>query len=166
MTHTEQAGFMFIEIMAVFAIIMVLAGIAVVALRPQDQFKRGRDTQRFADTAAMAEAIKLYFVDHAGAHIPAIAEMNAGTVAMIGSDTTACDSQNAWCDTPVAGPSECVDLSELAASGYLAEIPVSPEGQTAWTSGKIGYTFEKSLGGVITVRACESESSDEIFLSK
>lgn len=166
MIHVRQIGFTFIEIIGVFAILMILSGIAVVALRPQDHLKKARDIERFADTVAIAEAIKLYFVDHGGVHIPAVAGMNADMIAMIGSDTAACDSHNAWCDTPVAGQSACVDVNELVASGYLAEIPVSPAGQTVWTSGKTGYTFEKSAGGVITIRACESESSDEIFLSK
>ncbi|KKT35608.1 MAG: hypothetical protein UW24_C0006G0018 [Parcubacteria group bacterium GW2011_GWA2_44_12] len=166
MIQTEQTGFTFIEIMGVFAIIMVLAGIAMVGLRPQDQFKKGRDAERFSDTATVAEAIKLYLVDHGGAHIPAVAGMSADTIAMIGTDTAECDLQNVWCDSPVAEPNACVDVSGLVASGYLAEVPVSPEGKTVWTSGKTGYTLEKVSGGVITVRACESEITDEIFLSR
>ena len=166
MTYPRQTGFTFIEIVGAFAIIMVLASIAFIALNPKQHFQRGRDTQRISDITAMMEAIKLYSVDHGGAHIPEVAGMPDSTIMMIGQDTSLCDSLNAFCDSPVASGNACVDLSSLVGNGYLSDIKISPEGKAVWSSGKTGYTLEKSVSRVMTIRACESESSSEIFLSQ
>ena len=161
-------GFTLIELLIVIAIIAIIAAVVFVALDPLTRFKDARDSSRWSDISAVLNAIKIDQVDNGGTYLSAISSMTAGSVYMIvdGAIVTGCDDQNAYCDTNVTGEAFCVNLAGLATEGYLGDVPISPDGSGAWTSSITGYTLQRDTTGIITVRACESENSDEIWIAR
>ena len=162
----KGAGFTLIELLIVVAVIAILAGAVFVALDPLSRFQNTRDARRASDVDEMISAVKVDQIDNGGAYLSAITSMTAGDVYIIGTDSTACDSYNGNCDTSVTGSTYCVDLSGLVTEGYLGVIPVSPDGAGTWTAGHTGYTLSRDASGIITARACESENTTEISVSR
>ncbi len=169
-----QQGFTLIELLIVIAIIAILAGAVFVILDPLTRFRDARDSTRAADVTQILSAIKLYQVDNGGIPLSQITALDSDEVYMIVSGagmTTSGTANNANCDTIVdTNLVNTVNLSQLVTSGYLGEIPVSPSGVVSWDEGTAntdngtGYTLEySSTTGAVTIRACESENTDEIL---
>ena len=152
-------GFTLLELLIVIAVIAILAAIAYVALNPAQRFQDSRDSRRWADIAAVMNAVKVYQVDAGGSNLTAIQSMAAGEVYMIGTDSSSC---NATCDLSVTDGDNCVDLAGLVTDNYLGEVPVSPDGSGTWGAGLSGYALSKATSGAITIQACESENTDNI----
>jgi len=161
-----REGFTLIELLIVIAIIAIIAAVAFVALDPLTRFQDSRDAARWGDISAVAQAVKVDQVDNRGKYIGAVTSTTAGEVYMIGTDTTGCDDQNDVCDTNVTADGNCVDISGLVTEGYLPAVPISPDGDGTWTAGVTGYTLTRAANGSITIRSCESENSDEIFVQR
>jgi len=166
-----RRGFTLIELLIVIAIIAIISAVVFVVLDPLSRFRDARDAQRWADISAILSAVKLDQVDNGGTYLSAIANMTAGEVYMItDGGGTDCDAQNAYCDTNVTtetvGGDHCVDLSGLVTEGYLGDVPLSPNGAGSWSASISGYTIQRDTTGIITVRACESENSDEIWVAR
>ena len=161
-------GFTLIELLIVIAIIAILAAVVFVALDPLTRFRDARDSSRWSDVSGLISAIKIDQVDNGSTYLTSISNIATGTVYMIvdGSTATGCDDQNAYCDTNVDGDTDCVNLAGLVTEGYLGKVPVSPNGDGTWASTITGYTLEKESSGIIHVRACESENSSEIVISR
>lgn len=159
-------GFTLIELLIVVAIIAIIASVLFVALDPLTRFRDTRDASRWHDVTELAHAIVLDQVDNGGHYLGAIQSMTTGTVYMIGTCTGgATSSPNFACDTGV-GSNSCVNLAGLVTEGYIAEVPLSPDGAGSWFPSTTGYTLQTTTTGAITVRACESENSTEIFLAR
>lgn len=163
---SNPTGFTLIELLIVIAIISTIASVVFVAIDPLTRFRDARDSNRWSDVVALLSAIKIDQVDNGGSYLASIAGLNSAQVYMIGTDTTSCDAYNASCDTPVSSSAHCVDITGLATEGYLAEVPVSPNGALTWTTGHTGYTIEKKGNGILTIRACESENTTEISVAR
>ena len=161
-----KSGFTLLELLIVIAIIAIIAAVAFVSLDPLTRFRDARDSRRWADVAGLASAIKIDQVDNRGRYLNAIQAMTTGSVYMIGTATSGCDDQNAFCDTDVANDTACVNLTGLVNEGYLAQVPTSPNGDGTWTSGVTGYTLMTSTTGALFVRSCESENTTEIFIGR
>ena len=159
-------GFTLIELLIVIAVIAILAAIAFVALDPLRRFQDTRDARRLADTTSLLNAVKVDQVDRGGSYLTSIANMNAGEVYMVGTAVAGCDDANAQCDTDVTDDNNCVDLAGLVTAGKLGSVPVSPNGAGTWTAATSGYTLSRAATGIITVRACESENTGEISVSR
>lgn len=161
-------GFTLIELLIVIAIIAIIAAVVFVALDPLTRFQDARDSSRWSDISGLISAIKIDQVDNGGAYLTAITSVTAGNVYMIvdGATATGCDDQNAVCDTNVTADTSCVNLAGLVTEGYIGDVPVSPDGAGTWTSTITGYTLQRDATGIITIRACESENSTEIFISR
>ncbi|MDO8260432.1 MAG: prepilin-type N-terminal cleavage/methylation domain-containing protein [Candidatus Magasanikbacteria bacterium] len=157
-------GFTLIELLIVIAIIAILAGVAYVALDPLTRFRDARDSTRWSDVSAMLSAIKVNQVDNGGTYLASIAALTPGTVYMISGDgtTTGCNAQNTNCDVAVTATGSCVNLNGLVTAGYIGKVPVSPNGNGAWTTSISGYTLTASTTGIITIAACESENTTAI----
>ncbi len=173
MRSTSRKGFTLIELLIVIAVIAILAAVAFVALDPLQRFQDARDSARVTDTTAILSAVKIDQVDNGGSYVASIDALATGTVYMVATGKAAgCDDNNAQCDTNVTNDTACVDLSALVTEGYLAEIPVSPDGAGTWDAGAVdgdagtGYTLEKSNTGALTIRACESENTTEISVTR
>lgn len=161
--HKKNPGFTLIELLIVIAIISIIAAVAFVALDPLTRFRDARDARRWTDLSALVSAIKVDQIDNGGNYMAAISALTQGQTYMIGTDTTGCDDYNAHCDTDVSSDTNCVDLADLVTQGYMGAIPLSPNGAGTWTADHTGYTISVT-STIVTVRACESENSEEIFI--
>lgn len=159
-----KKGFTLLELLIVIAIIAVLAAIIFVALDPATRFADARDARRAADVVSIIHAAKIDQVDNGGTYLSEISGLTAGEVYMIGTDTTGCDDDAAYCDTDPDSDTHCVDLTDLVTEGYLGAVPTSPAGSVTWTAGTTGYTIQRDTTGILTIRACESENTTEIFV--
>lgn len=170
-----RKGFTLIELLIVIAIIAILAAVVFVALDPLTRFQDSRDASRWSDISAVLDSIKVDQVDNGGSYVASVAGMNAGEVYMVVDGAlmvAGCDDNNANCDTNVTDDDNCVNLAALATEGYLGGVPVSPAGSVTWDSGAAvgnegtGYTAQRDATGIITIRACESENTTEISVSR
>lgn len=168
-------GFTLIELLLVIAVIGIIAAVVFVALDPLTRFQDARDATRNSDLNAYISAAKVDQVDNGGSYLTAIANLTAGEVYMIvngSSMTTGCADNNASCDTNVTSDTHCADLSGLVTEGYMGRVKESPAGAVTWDDGSsagdegTGYTISRSSSGILTVRACESENTTEIFVSR
>lgn len=160
------AGFTLIELLIVIAIIAILAAAVFVAVDPLKRFQDSRDSRRAADVNAILSAVKIDQVDNKGSYIAAVSGLTAGNVYMIGTAVSGCDDQNTSCDTAVTSDTSCVTLAGLVTEGYMGSVPISPNGAGTWTAATTGYTISRASTGILTVRACESENTDEISASR
>lgn len=161
----NKRGFTLIELLIVIAIIAILAAVVFVSLDPLRRFKDTRDSRRWQDVTNIMTAIKLEQIDGGGYYLSVIDNMASDTVYMIGTSGTTCSDHNANCDTNVAGINYCVDLADLVTDGYLAAIPINPNGTGNWSALTTGYTLERDTSNDgLYVRSCESENSTEIYV--
>jgi prepilin-type N-terminal cleavage/methylation domain-containing protein len=58
-----KKGFTLIELLIVLVLISILAGILIVVIKPQEIFRRARDTQRKGDLSNVQRAIDAYLAD-------------------------------------------------------------------------------------------------------
>jgi len=161
--RASQEGFTLLELLIVIVIIAILAAIVFVALDPARRFKDARDARRASDVVELLHAAKIDQVDNGGDYDAAITALTAGDVYMIGTAVLGCDDDNVSCDTNVTADTDCVDLTGLVTSGYLGEVAISPAGAVTWDAATTGYTAEVNANGTLTIRACESENTTEIF---
>ena len=160
----RRQGFTLIELLIVIAIIAIIAAVVFVALDPLTRFQDARDSTRWTDITAVLDAIKIDQVDNGGSYLTAVSGLNAGEVYMIGTTTgTGCDLA---CDVTVTSTSHCVNLDALATEGYIASVPISPTGAVTWSAGTTGYTLQRDSTGILHVRACESENTTDISISR
>jgi prepilin-type N-terminal cleavage/methylation domain-containing protein len=162
----KGAGFTLIELLIVIAVIAIIAAVVFVALDPLTRFRDARDSTRWSDTTSILDAIKIDQVDNGGAYVTAVTNLTAGEVYMVGTAVSTCDDNNASCDTNVTDDDNCVDLTALATEGYLASVPISPTGAVTWSAATAGYTVQRDSTGILHVRACESENTTEISVSR
>ncbi len=166
----KQEGFTLIELLIVITIIAILAVVVFVALNPSLRFKDSRDTVRVQDVINILNAIRLDQIDNGGSYHTNIDSLATGTVYMItnGNITSGCNDHNAYCDTNIAQDNNCVNLNFLETEYYMGKIPISPSSSIthSWSNSATGYTLEIDGGGIATIRACESENSDEISATR
>ncbi|MFH0951074.1 MAG: prepilin-type N-terminal cleavage/methylation domain-containing protein [bacterium] len=164
-------GFTLIELLIVIAIIAIIAAVVFVALDPLTRFQDARDAARWQDISAVMSAIKVNQVDNGGSYIAAVSGLAAGEVFQIGTAVAGCNLDAAAtpvdnCDTNPTDADNCVSLAGLVTAGYLGEVPTSPNGAGTWTAALTGYTIQRDSTGIITIRACESENSPELTISR
>jgi prepilin-type N-terminal cleavage/methylation domain-containing protein len=160
MRKKDRGGFTLIELLIVIGIIALIATFVFVALNPLKRFQDSRNAKRWSDIAELMHAIKVSQVDRGGTYIPAISsKMGNDHIYMIGTETTGCDTNCSIVDDGA----NCVDLSELVGKGYLGQIPVSPKGDSIWSSSLTGYTLTASSTGALTITACETEGDSDII---
>jgi len=168
MKSRKNEGFTLIELLIVIAIIAIIAAVVFVALDPLTRFRDSRDAVRWQDVKSLLDAAKIDQVDNGGAYLTAINNMLSDEVYMIsdGSMGSGCNDQNDYCDTNVSNDGYCVNLEGLVTEGYLGDVAVSPNGDGSWNENFTGYTMLKDSDGILTVRACESENSSEIWVAR
>ena len=167
----RNKGFTLIELLIVIAIIAIIATVVFVALDPLTRFRDARDAHRWSDIAAVLGGIKIDQVDNGGAYMTAMDNacgVEAGEVFMITDRvvTTGCADNDANCDVNVVEADNCVNLDSLVTEGYIGAVPVSPDGVGTWSATSTGYTLQCDTTGIVTVRACESEGADEIWIAR
>ena len=151
---TNKKGFTLIELLIVIALIAVLAALTFVAINPLVRFQDTRNANRSTDTEAILSAIKLDEVDNGGAYHSNIVAMADNTYYQIGDATTGC---NTACLYPtVTLQSACVDIYSLVDEGYIAELPIDPNGSGV-SEDMIGYYLYKYDSGQLVVGSCHEE---------
>ena len=171
LTVMPNKGFTLIELLIVIAIIAIIAAVVFVALDPLTRFRDARDAHRWSDIAAVLDGIKVDQVDNGGAYMTAMDNAcgaEAGEVFMVtdGVVATGCADSDANCDVNVAEGDNCVNLATLVTEGYIGAVPISPDGAGTWTASSTGYTLQCDTTGIVTVRACESEGTDAIWIAR
>lgn len=168
MRKTNLRGFTLIELLIVIAIIAIISAVTFVALDPLTRFQDSRDAQRWSDVSTILTAIKVDQVDNKGSYLSAIIGLTDGENYMIG--TGASGACNVDCDDiDDAGfdlNANCVDLTGLVNEGYLAEVPVGPNGDGTWSSDLTGYVLTATSTGAITITSCESENTTAISVAR
>ena len=162
----KHKGFTLIELLIVIAIIAIIAAIVFVALNPLQRFQDSRDSRRWSDINGVLDAIKIDQIDNGGTYVSAVTNATAAEVHMIGTAGAGCDGQNANCDVNVTSGAHCVDLTALVTEGYLGAVPISPQGNGTWSASLTGYTMQRDTTGIVTVRACESENTSAISVTR
>jgi prepilin-type N-terminal cleavage/methylation domain-containing protein len=173
MNKEQKRGFTLIELLIVIAIIAILAAVAFVALDPLTRFRDARDSSRWNDTTAILSAIKVDQVDNNGSFLHGVNTDASGNAVITAtaeyymisnaSTTSGCD---ATCDQTPSATDHCVNLQGLVNEGYIASLPVSPNGTGSWTSALTGYYLRQTSAGAIEVGACESENTSSISVTR
>lgn len=154
----RQKGFTLIELLLVIAIIAILTSVTFMSTNPLRNLQETRDSARWLDLMALVNAVALDQVASGGNFIEAINALELHKVYMIGTAVTDCNSKNAFCLTPVADNTSCMNPQTLIDHYHLTQLPVSPSAYTTWSRKLTGYTIEKMNAQRIKLRACEAEA--------
>lgn len=174
--NRKSAGFTLIELLIVIAVMAILTTVVFVALDPLARFQDARNNRRSTDVAAIISAIKLYQVDNQGSHSGDLSDAIVGYPYYIGAEDSGCEhactipasetegNSYDFADTLVASGDSChISLDEYSAAGYLAEIPVDPNGDAdnaddIYPNSRFtGYYLIKNTNGSITIGSCLEE---------
>lgn len=146
----NRQGFTLIELLLVIGIIAVLAVVIFVALNPAQRFKDARDARRTSDVDTILSAVHASIIDNKGTLPTGI---SAGmSEAQLGTSATGCTISSGGCSVTTAG---CLDMSTPLVK-YLKSIPIDPT--STYTAAKTGYSVVADTNGIITVKACGTES--------
>lgn len=158
-------GFTLIELLVVIAIIATLAVVVYVALNPAQRLLDAKNARRTADVDAILTAVHQAIVDNKGSYpnnMPTVAE---GEV-QLGADGTGCAISTGGCAvTATACKNLMIDLL-VDLIPYLKSMPIDPNGSPTYTSGKTGYSVQRDVNGIVTVRACGAEGGVTIQSSR
>ena len=152
----KNSGFTLIELLIVIAIIAILAVVVFVSLDPVTRFKNARDARRRADTQSILTAVHQYIVDNNGTLPSGITTSDL----QLGTAGSGCTVSTGGCSVATAS---CLDLSTLLAK-YLKSVPIDPS--LASTSTKTNYSVVKDSNNIVTVKACGTEGTTNISVSR
>jgi prepilin-type N-terminal cleavage/methylation domain-containing protein len=165
----KQTGFTLIELLVALTIITILAVAVYAALNPAQRLSDAKNARRTADLSEILTAIHQSVVDNKGTY-PSNLPV-AGTIKQLGTgDTTACTATvGALVATQCTGVTTgCADLmtGTQNTAAYLASMPIDPIAGTTATSAKTGYTVSRDANGIVTLKACHSDGTTPITVSR
>lgn len=135
-------GFTLIELLIVVAIIGVLATSLIVAVNPQRQLAKARDTERETDLVAILGAVYQYTSEHNGELPDTDGDPDTSnfptSLTCIGTDSSCFDLAGAG------------DTGETMVPVYLAEIPRDPQ---TGTNADTGYLIMVDENNRLTASA-------------
>lgn len=155
------SGFTLIELLVVITIIATLAVVVFVALNPGQRLKDARDARRTSDVDSILTAVHESIVDNKGTAPAGIStvEQQLGTSTGTGGANPSCAISTGGCGVTATA---CLDLSTSLAK-YLKSIPTDPKTGTAANT---SYSVVQDSNGLVTVRACGTEGTNNIFSSR
>ena len=148
--YNIKKGFTLMEVLLVVAIIVILAGIVIVAINPARQMGQANNAKRWAHTNTILNAVHQYAVD------------NNGLIPDTIPSASNCEGEELFeiCPTGAASCTNRVDLSVLTDDGvYLVSLPLNP-GLSNVT--EIGYNVIQDVNGRVTV--CAPSAYDDEFI--
>lgn len=155
-----KSGFTLIELLIVVAIIAALAIAVFVALDPAQRLKDANDARRTADADTILTAIHASIVDNDGT-LPAPLTTSY-TEAQIGIGVTGCTLATTACTTGAV----CADFTaSTSLNKYLKSMPIDPLGGS-YTSAHTGYTVSVDGNNIVTVKACGTQGTTVISVSR
>src|SRR3989339_1399937 len=141
----RKRGFTLLEILMVIAIIAILASIVILAINPNRQLAKVRNTQRQMNLGEINKALQQYYIDNRSYPI------SVTTTLTEICNTGATSSPNSVDCT------DLVDLSPLVPT-YLVAIPTDPQASGTST----GYMVMKNSSNKIVLLASEAELNTNI----
>jgi len=145
-------GFTLIELLIVIGIVVVLAGIVIVAINPMQQFAKANNARRWANVTAILNAVSQNIIDSRGVWTC------AGYSTLPASSTAIATST--------------ADICSCLVPKYIAELPVDPVTgtYTDCTDYNTGYSiFQDAVTKRITVEAVsqpENGTTPEISVTR
>ncbi|OGE29284.1 hypothetical protein A2867_05385 [Candidatus Daviesbacteria bacterium RIFCSPHIGHO2_01_FULL_40_11] len=160
--QSKQKGFTLIELLVAITIVAILAVSVFVALNPAQRLKDAKDARRASDLDSILSAIHQSIVDNKGTYpsnMPA-----AGTEVQLGTDAAGCTISNSDCTITAAA---CTDLmtGSQNVSKYLKTMPFDPD-TTLGSDAKTGYSVQGDSNGIVTVKACYTDGTTTISVSR
>lgn len=149
----RMKGFTLVELLIVIAVISILAAVAFVAIDPATRINQAQDSERWSAVNALMDAFIDATVDNEGTY-PAGISAGDG-FHMIATSSGAC-TVSGCADTITT----CTDFEDLTTDGYIAALPVDPDGNSTYGSaqGGTGYYLSVASNGIITVTSCGAET--------
>ena len=141
-------------------IIAALAISVFVALNPSQRLKDAKDARRTADVDTILTAIHTAIVDNKGTLPTGLTTSMAET--QLGTGASGCAIATGGC---VVVATACVDLSTPLVK-YLKSIPIDPNGGTTYTAAKTGYSVTVDANNIVTIKACGTEGTTNISVSR
>ncbi len=123
-----KKGFTLLELLLVITVIAMLAGIILIALNPAQRINDAQNARYLAKANDLEKAIQAYTVANNGSLPTNLANLNTYGLYDI-------------CKTGQS--SGCINLDQLTSTGYISEIPVDDNTDTAALS---GFKFEYNPG--------------------
>jgi type IV pilus assembly protein PilA len=160
MKNFSKKGFTLIELLIVVAIIAALAVTVFVALDPATRLKQANDARRTTDADTILSAIHTYIIDNKGAYPSGLAASTAET--QLGSAATGCAIATGGCS---AVATACLNLTTPLAK-YLKSMPIDPLGGATYDATKTGYTVAVDANGIVTVKACGTQGTTNVSVSR
>ena len=143
-------GFTLIELLIVIGIIVVLAGVMIVAINPMRQFAMANNSRRLANITAILNAVSQNVIDNKG--------------------VWTCDAGALPINSPTNMAAAGYDICDCLVSKYIPEMPVDPT-NGSYTDCAIyntGYNiFKDATTGRVTISApnAQSENGDAPMIS-
>lgn len=154
------AGFTLIELLIVITIISALAIAVFVALNPAQRIKDANDARRAADADTILTAIHASIIDNKGSLPAGLSTSMAET--QLGTGASGCAIATGGC---AAVATACVDLSTPLVK-YLKSMPIDILGGTTYTAAKTGYTVTVDANNIVTIKACGTQGTTNISVSR
>jgi len=145
-----KKGFTLIELLIVIGIIIVLAGVVIVAVNPMRQFAMANNSRRMANVNAILNAVSQNIVDNKGTWVCAAGSLPA-------SATNMADS---------ASDPAGYDICACLVPTYIPELPVDPttSAYTDCASYNSGYSISQDVvTSRVTISAPNAQSVDGSF---
>lgn len=142
-----KKGFTLIELLIVIGIIIVLAGVVIVAINPIRQFAMANNSRRSADVITILNAVSQNIVDNKGIWVCAAGSLPASATNMA---------------DPVSDPAG-YDICSCLVPTYVAELSVDPTTSTYTdcASYNSGYSiFQDATTSRVTISAPNAQSVD------
>ncbi len=138
-SRARCGGFTMIEILIVIGILIVLGGIAFVAINPAEQLAKARNSQRNVHIEAIYGAIEHYVFQNSGA--------------LPGSGGSCFDGKSAEVTF------DAYECEAFLTPYFLNEVPIDP---VQGAPGDSGYLIKKDNRGRIGVMAIYAEREEDI----
>ena len=148
---TQEKGFTLIEILLAIGILAILATAAIIAINPARQFAIARNTQRWSDVDAIANAVYQYAVSHKGKLPP---EILTG------------DNMSYICLTGVPNCGGISLDSITTDSTYLVAVPTDPSCPGSCSAGTTGYAMSINAVGRVHIMAPNAELGETINFAR
>jgi prepilin-type N-terminal cleavage/methylation domain-containing protein len=154
-TNRAHKGFTLIELLIVITIIATLLVVVFAAINPAQRLKQARDARRTSDVDSILTAIHEYIIDNSGGSPTGLSTVQQ----QLGTATTGCAIATGGCTVTATA---CLSLA-TPLTAYLSSIPLDPNGGTAGTT---KYSATQDSNGIVTIRACGTEGTTNIYSSR
>jgi len=141
----HSKAFTLLEILLVVAAIGILAAIVIVAINPNEQLAKVRDSERQSEVNTLYDAIQQYNIDNDGEWPGEVENMSANSAEEICADGVS--------------DSSCINLTDDLSPEYVAAIPEDPQADGTGSD----YVVIKDDANRITVEAILTEEKTQII---